>query len=126
MLEALADGGGGNAIQMVDSTVIRAHRCASGVKGDSKPSFGRSRGGFSIKIHARTNAQGLPIALLLTPGDANDSTAFNDLMAEYDADPAVMLSDKGYDSDAIRDEIDARGGAPEIPTRKNRRVQHAD
>jgi transposase len=45
-------------------------------------------------------------------------------MAEYDADPDVMLGDKGYDSDAIRDEVRARGGRPEIPTKKNRRIQH--
>jgi hypothetical protein len=30
MLDALADGGGNNAVQMVDSTVIRAHHCAAG------------------------------------------------------------------------------------------------
>ena len=82
------------------------------------------RGGFSTKIHARTNAEGLPIALLLTPGEAHDSTAFNDLMTEHDADPEVMLADKGYDSDAIRDEVRARGGTPEIPTKKNRHIQH--
>ena len=35
-----------------------------------------------------------------------------------------MLADKGYDSDAIRDEVRARGGRPEIPTKVNRRVQH--
>ena len=45
-------------------------------------------------------------------------------MAEHDADPEVMLGDKGYDSDAIRDEVRARGGKPEIPTKKNRLVQH--
>ena len=92
--------------------------------GTQNQALGRSRGGFSTKIHARTNAEGLPIALLLTPGEAHDSTAFTDLMAETDADPAVMLGDKGYDSDAIRDEVRARGGAPEIPTKKNRHVQH--
>ena len=32
-----------------------------------------------------------------------------------------MLSDKGYDSDAIRDEVRACGG---IPTKKSRRFQH--
>lgn len=32
MLEALADGGGNDAVQMVDSTVIRAHHCAAGAK----------------------------------------------------------------------------------------------
>ena len=45
-------------------------------------------------------------------------------MGEHDADPEVMLADRGYDSDAIRDEVRARGGRPEIPTKKNRRVQH--
>jgi transposase len=99
--------------------------CRGGKRGAQNQAFGRSRGGFSTKIHARTNAQGLPIALLLTPGEASDSTAFNDLMAEHDADPEVMLADKGYDSDAIRHEIRARGGSPEIPTRRSRRVQHA-
>ena len=93
---------------MVDSTVIRAHHCAAGARGGLKnQALGRSRGGFSTKIHARTNAEGLPIALLLTPGEAHDSTAFTDLMAEHDADPEVMLADKGYDSDAIRDEVRA-------------------
>ena len=45
-------------------------------------------------------------------------------MAELAADPEVMLADKGYDSDAIRDEVRARGGAPKIPTKKNPRIQH--
>ena len=36
MLEALAEGGGSNAVHMVDSTVIRAHHCAAGPRGDSK------------------------------------------------------------------------------------------
>lgn len=46
-------------------------------------------------------------------------------MDEHDADPEIMLADKGYDSDAIRHEVRARGGSPEIPTKQNRRVQHA-
>jgi len=36
-----------------------------------------------------------------------------------------MLADRGYDSDAIRDDVCARGGRPEIPTKKNRLVQHS-
>ena len=45
-------------------------------------------------------------------------------MAEHDADPEVMLADKGYDSDAIRNEVRVRGGTPEIPTKTNRHIQH--
>ena len=62
---------------------------------------------------------------MLSPGEAHDCTAFDDLMAEYDSEPDVMLADRGYDSDAIRDRIRAKGGQPEIPTKKNRRVQHS-
>jgi hypothetical protein len=97
MLEALAEGGGNDAVQMVDSTIIRAHHCAAGARGGTQnQALGRSRGGFTTKIHARTNGEGLPVALLLTPGEAHNSTAFPDLMAEHDADPDVMLGDKGY------------------------------
>jgi transposase len=46
-------------------------------------------------------------------------------MAEHDVDPAVLLADRGYDSDAIRADIRARGGTPEIPTKRTRRVQHS-
>ena len=63
--------------------------------------------------------------MILTPGEAHDCTAFDDLMAEHDIDPDVLLADRGYDSDAIRDEVRARGGEPEIPTKRNRLVQHS-
>ena len=33
LLQALADGGSEEALQMVDSTIIRAHHCAAGIKG---------------------------------------------------------------------------------------------
>lgn len=45
-------------------------------------------------------------------------------MAERDANPKVMLADKGYDTDDIRGELRARGAAPEIPTKRNRRLQY--
>jgi transposase len=36
ILDALAEGGGNDAVQMVDSTVIRAHHCAAGARGGLK------------------------------------------------------------------------------------------
>jgi hypothetical protein len=34
LLQALADGGGGaDTLQMIDSTIIRAHHCAAGARG---------------------------------------------------------------------------------------------
>jgi transposase len=46
-------------------------------------------------------------------------------MAEHDVDPEILLADRGYDSDPIREDVRARGGTPEIPTKKNRHVQHS-
>ena len=48
----------------------------------------------------RTNAEGLPIGVVITPGQAHDVTAFPALMQEIDCDPEQMLGDKGYDSEA--------------------------
>src|SRR5262249_30035998 len=44
----------------IDSTIVRAHQHAAGVKGgnQNQEALGRSRGGFSTKIHLRTNAKG--------------------------------------------------------------------
>jgi transposase len=65
----------------------------------------------------------LPIGIVITPGQDHDVTAYPSLMAEVDDDPEQMLGDKGYDSDAVRDDIRQRGGEPAIPTKSNRKVQ---
>ncbi|MFT8246839.1 transposase [Roseomonas sp. BN140053] len=88
--------------------------------GAHRQGLGRSRGGFSTKIHLRANAYGLPIGLTLTPGEAHDSTAYAGLMDERDSDPGILLADRGYDSDAIRQDVRDRGGQPEIPPRLDR------
>jgi transposase len=61
----------------------------------------------------------------LTGGEAHDVTAYDDLMDERDSDPGALLADKGYDSDAIRQDLRDRGATPEIPTKRNRLVQHS-
>ena len=60
---------------------------------------------------------------MITPGQAHDVTAYPALMEEVDCDPERMLADKGYDSDAVRQDISNRGGEPMIPTKSNRKVQ---
>ncbi len=67
----------------------------------------------------------MPVGVVLTPGEAHDSTAYPDLMVERDSDPAVLLGDRGYDGDPLRDDVRASGGRPEIPTKRNRLIQHS-
>jgi len=51
-------------VQMFDSTVVRAH--VSRKRGQDNQALGRSRGGFSTKIHLKTDFGGPPIAFHLT------------------------------------------------------------
>jgi transposase len=44
-------------------------------------------------------------------------------MQEVDCDPQLLLGDKGYDSDAVCQEIANRGGQALIPTKANRNIQ---
>lgn len=37
--------------------------------------------------------------------------------------PRVLLADKGYDADFIREDMERRGGVAMIPTKRNRLVQ---
>ena len=55
---------------MIDSTVVRAHHCAVGTKKRDQEAegLGRSRGGFTTKLHARCDGQGRPLCFVLTPG----------------------------------------------------------
>jgi transposase len=85
--------------------------------------LGRSRGGFTTKLHIRANAAGLPLGFAVTPGEAHDSTAYLVLMDEDAPEPRALIADRGYDADAIRCDLEARGSTPVIPTKRNRKVQ---
>jgi len=80
---------------MIDSTIIRAHRCAAGATTEMQnQALGRSRDGFGTKIHLRCNAVGLPIGAVLSEGETHDVTAYPNLMQQRDSDPGAMLADK--------------------------------
>src|SRR5512144_90074 len=80
--------------------------------------LGRSRGGFSTKIHALTDALGNPLALQLTGGQAADITQAETLLPDESMD--AVVADKGYDAKAFVATVSARGAAAVIPPRKNR------
>ena len=85
--------------------------------------MGRSRGGMSTKIHALVDAAGLPVRIALTPGQASDVHGA-DMLLNHLAAGSVLLGDKGYDADWIREKIEAQGAAPNIPDKSNRKKKH--
>jgi len=105
-----------------DSTVVRAHPCAAGaVKkhgGQEKQALGRSRGGFSTKVHISADGPGNPLRFILTPGQRHDITQAEALTSGFQ--PGAVTADKGYDSDSYRQYLQDRGIAAVIPPRSNR------
>ena len=83
--------------------------------------MGRSRGGLTTKIHALVDAEGLPIALKLTEGQAHDGKSAVDML-EALTEGQILLADRAYDSDALRQSPAERGAWANIkpmPNRKN-------
>jgi len=70
--------------------------------------MGRSRGGLTTKIHALVDANGLPIALKLTEGQAHDGTSASDMLDGL-GEGQILLADRAYDSDRLRDSLAKRG-----------------
>jgi transposase len=66
------------------------------------------------------NGLGLPVKLVLTPGQAADVTQAKTLIEGVPFE--VVIGDRGYDSDEVVQTVEARGGEAVIPSRKNRRV----
>jgi transposase len=85
--------------------------------------LGRSRGGFSTKLHAVVNGLGMPVEFKLTPGQAADITQAESLLEGYDFD--AVLGDKGFDSKKLIDYIEERGAEAVIPPRSNLKDQRA-
>src|SRR5262249_50677191 len=94
---------------------------ADGSGGQDEQALGRSRGGLGPKIHAGVGGLGLPVEVLLTPGQAADVTQAETLLQGQT--PAVVIADKGYDTKALVAAIRAKGGEAVIPTLSNRKEQ---
>lgn len=83
--------------------------------------MGRSRGGLTTKIHALVDANGNPVLLKLTAGQAHDGKSAVDLIKNVGSGQ-ILLADRAYDSDDLRNSLAERGAWANIrpmPRRKN-------
>jgi transposase len=93
--------------------------------------LGRSKGGFSTKIHLRAEGGGKPVALLITAGQRHVQTVFKTLMetgavkrvgkGKPRIRPERVVGDKGYSSRKIRRYLCKRGIGGVIARQKRER-----
>ena len=110
-------------VTMVDATIVRAHACSAGYKKNSQDqeALGRSKGGFTTKIHALVDALGNPLKFILTPGQRHDITQAKYLVQGLEN--TMLLGDKGYDSNALVKQLEEQNCIVVIPPKKNRKQQ---
>jgi transposase len=70
------------------------------------------------------DANGLPVAITLAPGQASDKAAVPALLAIREV-VGDVVADRGYDARAILEMIQQRGGRGHIPTQRDRRQQRS-
>lgn len=106
--------------------------CCRGKKSDPETeALGRSRGGFSTKLHVRAEGMGKLITFLLTPGQRHDITVAEQLMEQGAIRrlkggrprlrPKRISGDKGYNSRRFRMYLRRRGIRNTIPRKDNER-----
>ncbi len=112
----------------VDSTTARGHVHAAGARKDStarhptEPAdhgFGRSRGGWSTKIHVGIDADCGVLSLVITPGQVGDGPQMVPVIEKIRVPstgrgrprrrPKRVLADKAYSSRANRKYLSSRG-----------------
>ena len=101
---------------IVDSTIVRAHPCAAGAPqargGQANQVLGRSRGGFTTKIHISVDALGNPVRFRLTAGQRHDITQAPALTADFDYQH--LIADRSYDADDFLQQIAQQGAVAVI------------
>lgn len=90
-------------------------------KKHGEQSLGRSRGGFSTKIHLACDALGNALRFILTSGERNDITQAENLIENLAAQ--YVLADKGYDADDFIKRLQAENSSAVIPSKANRKEQ---
>lgn len=115
----------------VDGSSVRAHQHAAGAKGSSQEdeALGRSRGGFTRKIHLKAEGYGKPLAFVVTAGQRHEATMFEPLFQRGAVKragrgrpklrPERVVADKGYNSERIRELLNSKQVQPVIPVRSD-------
>lgn len=140
-LQTFAHGAGRIGWQVsVDSTIMRAHQHAAGARrdpgsqaeppdgpGEHEPddhALGRSRGGWTTKLHLACEDCCLVLSMLLTAGQAGDSPQFTAVLDRIEVRepgrrsrrrPERVLADKAYSSRGNRSWLRRRGIKATIP-----------
>jgi transposase len=102
----------------IDGSIVKAHQHSSGAIKGSEAAIGKSVAGNTTKIHMAVDAMGLPIQFIITGGEVHDSKEAQNLVDKV-PELEILIADKGYDSEALRESVENRGATSHIPRKSN-------
>ncbi len=115
---------------MLDSNVVRAHPHAGGARRTTGgQALGRSRGGFSTKLHLRCDSSGRPVTFHLTGGERHDLKGVGPPFERGALRtgrrgcprwrPEAVIADRAYSATWLLDAFRRKGIVPVIPSRSD-------
>ncbi|MGH9567107.1 MAG: IS5 family transposase [Candidatus Angelobacter sp.] len=107
----------------LDSTIVKVHPDGCGAfKKNGPQSIGKSRGGWSTKIHLAAADARTPIAFALSPGQAHDAPQGRALLNRLGPPrrPLYLLMDRAYEGNETRQLAFELGFVPVVPPKRNR------
>ena len=107
----------------MDSTIVKVHPDGTGaLKKNGPQAIGKSRGGWTTKIHLVAANARTAITFALSPGQAHDAPQGRELLAGLGPLPAPLplLMDRAYQDDQTRQLALDFGWIPVVPPKRNR------
>ena len=89
-------------------------------KKSGEQALGRSRGGFSCKIHITVDGLGNPLRYILTAGQRHDIMQAYELLNGFDFDR--LIADRGYSAEHFIDYLLDRGIQAVIPPHQRAKI----
>ncbi|MEM0912020.1 MAG: IS5 family transposase [Pseudomonadota bacterium] len=102
----------------IDGSIVKLHQDGANITAQDKQAIGKSRGGKSTKIHLAVDSGGLPVHFELSGGQAHD-VSYGGNLIKSSPDSKVVVADKGYDSESLRQLINERNAKHVIPRKGN-------
>ncbi|QRN52046.1 IS5 family transposase [Dyella caseinilytica] len=107
----------------LDSTVVKVHPDGTGAfKKNGPQAIGKSRGGWTTKIHMVAADARTALTFALSPGEAGDAPMGRALLQSLGSidEPLHVLMDKAYEGDETRQLALDLGFIPVVPPKSNR------
>jgi transposase len=106
-------------VRFIDGSHVKCHQFATNpAGGQAAQAIGRTKGGINTKIAALVEGRGRLMAVAIAPGQADELKTAEPLLATLRH--TLLVGDKGFDRDALRQRMRDQGCLACVPPRSNR------